>query len=54
MAEKRRDSFCGSPVHALDRRRFLGTMAASAAAALAADMTTRLRRPDGAGPWPAS
>ena len=39
MAEKRRDSFCGSPEHAFDRRRFLGTMAASAAAALAADMT---------------
>src|SRR5271170_2880710 len=39
MAERRRDSFCGSPAHAFDRRRFLGTMAASAAAALAADMT---------------
>ena len=39
MAERRRDSFCGSPEHAFDRRRFLGTMAASAAAALAADMT---------------
>jgi hypothetical protein len=38
MAERRRDSFCGSPAHALDRRRFLGTIGASAAA-LAADMT---------------
>jgi hypothetical protein len=34
----RRATFCGSPEHALDRRRFLGTMAAGAAA-LAADMT---------------
>src|SRR5262249_47177568 len=31
-------SFCGSPEHALDRRRFLGT-AAVGAAAFAADMT---------------
>src|SRR6516162_7994469 len=38
MAETRRDSFCGSPVHALGRRRFLGTLAAGAAA-FAADMT---------------
>ena len=34
----RRDTFCGSPDHALDRRGFLGAMAAGAAA-LAADMT---------------
>jgi hypothetical protein len=33
-----RSFFCGSPDHALDRRRFLGTMAAGAAG-LAADMT---------------
>jgi hypothetical protein len=38
MAEKGRNSFCGSLVHALDRRRFLGTLAAGAAA-FAADMT---------------
>src|SRR3954452_4639420 len=38
MAETGRNTFCGSPVHALDRRRFLGTMAAGAAA-FAADMT---------------
>src|ERR1700679_3865985 len=38
MAENRKSSFCGSPAHALDRRRFLGTMAAGAAA-VAADMT---------------
>jgi hypothetical protein len=38
MAETGRNSFCGSPAHALDRRRFLGTMAAGAAA-FAADMT---------------
>ena len=38
MAERRRDTFCGSPEHAPDRRRFLGAMAAGAAA-LAADMT---------------
>ena len=31
-------TFCGSPEHALDRRRFLGTLAAGAAA-FAADMT---------------
>ena len=37
MSNQRR-TFCGSPDHALDRRRFLGTMAAGAAA-LAADMT---------------
>ena len=37
-AKPRRDTFCGSPEHALDRRRFLGAMAAGAAA-LAADMT---------------
>src|SRR3954451_18451905 len=38
MAETGRNSFCGSPAHALDRRRFLGTMAMGAAA-FAADMT---------------
>jgi Protein of unknown function (DUF1501) len=38
MAETRRPPFCGSPEHALDRRRFLGTLAAGAAA-FAADMT---------------
>src|SRR5262245_15619066 len=38
MAERPRDSFCGSPAHALDRRRFLGAVGASAVA-LAADMT---------------
>ncbi len=38
MAETRHPSFCGSPEHALDRRRFLGTLAAGAAA-FAADMT---------------
>jgi hypothetical protein len=38
MAEIRHPSFCGSPEHALDRRRFLGTLAAGAAA-FAADMT---------------
>src|SRR5947209_4171938 len=38
MAEKRRPFFCGSPEHAIDRRGFLGTVAAGAAA-LAADMT---------------
>src|SRR4051812_5800946 len=37
-AQPRRDTFCGSPEHALDRRRFIGAMAAGAAA-LAADMT---------------
>src|SRR6476646_5733463 len=36
-ARPRRDAFCGSPEHALDRRRFLGAMAAGAA--MAADMT---------------
>jgi hypothetical protein len=34
----RPDTFCGSPEHVVDRRRFLGTMAAGAAA-MAADMT---------------
>jgi hypothetical protein len=38
MALPRRSSFCGSPLHAVDRRAFLGTMAAGAAA-FAADMT---------------
>jgi hypothetical protein len=38
MPERQRHSFCGSPAHALDRRRFLGTVATSAAV-LAADMT---------------
>ena len=38
MAGRRRDNFCGSPDHAVDRRRFLGTMAAGAAA-FAADMS---------------
>ncbi|AGA31094.1 DUF1501 domain-containing protein [Singulisphaera acidiphila] len=38
MASDRRVNFCGSPAHALDRRRFLGT-AAAGAAAFAADMT---------------
>ncbi len=38
MAERRRDDFCGSPDHAVGRRRFLGVMAAGAAA-FAADMT---------------
>jgi uncharacterized protein (DUF1501 family) len=38
MADQRCTQFCGSPVHALDRRRFLGTVAAGAAA-FAADMT---------------
>jgi hypothetical protein len=33
-----KNSFCGSPLHALDRRRFLGTLAAGAAT-FAADMT---------------
>ncbi len=37
-AKPRRDSFCGSPEHALDRRRFLGAMAAGVTA-MAADMT---------------
>jgi hypothetical protein len=32
MAETRRSNFCGSPDHAVDRRRFLGSMAAGAAA----------------------
>ena len=38
MAETVARIFCGSPEHALDRRGFLGTLAAGAAA-LAADMT---------------
>jgi hypothetical protein len=38
MSGQRRVSFCGSPDHAMDRRRFLGTVAAGAAA-FAADMT---------------
>jgi hypothetical protein len=38
MAETRRSSFCGSPEHALNRRGFLGSLAAGAAA-VAADMT---------------
>jgi uncharacterized protein (DUF1501 family) len=38
MADQRCRQFCGSPVHALDRRTFLGTVAAGAAA-FAADMT---------------
>ena len=38
MSLTRRPTFCGSPEHALNRRGFLGTMAAGAAA-LAADMT---------------
>src|SRR6476646_2110211 len=41
MAGHRRDTFCGSPDHALDRRAFLGRMAtgATVGAAFAADMT---------------
>src|SRR6516162_6954353 len=38
MGGKLRTNFCGSPVHALDRRAFLSTMA-TGAAAFAADMT---------------
>jgi hypothetical protein len=38
MAGRRSESFCGSLVHALDRRAFLGSLAAGAAA-FAADMT---------------
>ena len=38
MAPTRCNTFCGSPVHALSRRGFLGAMAAGAAA-FAADMT---------------
>ena len=38
MSETRRGTFCGSPDHALNRRGFLGTVAAGAAA-FAADMT---------------
>src|SRR5207302_677153 len=38
MTGNRRDHFCGSPVHPISRRGFLGTVAASAAA-FAADMT---------------
>jgi uncharacterized protein (DUF1501 family) len=42
-----RDTFCGSPEHALDRRGFLGKVAAVGATALAADMTVlnALRQP---------
>src|ERR687886_20042 len=32
-------NFCGSPEHALDRRGFMGRVAAAGAAAFAADMT---------------
>lgn len=39
MADARRDTFCGSPEHALDRRRFLGALAAGTAGFAAADMT---------------
>src|SRR5271156_4730148 len=38
MPETRRGTFCGSPDHALNRRGFLGSIAAGAAA-FAADMT---------------
>ncbi len=38
MAGRRRDNFCGSPDHAVDRRRFLGAMAAGASA-FAAEMS---------------
>ena len=38
MAERRHKSFCGSPEHALNRRGFLGSLAAGAAA-VGADMT---------------
>src|SRR5215471_16880270 len=38
MAPTSRVSFCGSPDHAIDRRRFLGSLAAGAAA-FAADMS---------------
>jgi Protein of unknown function (DUF1501) len=38
MTTRRRDTFCGSPDHAMNRRGFLGTLAAGTAA-LAADMT---------------
>ena len=38
MADRSRNTFCGSPEHAIDRRRFLGA-AAVGAAAVAADMT---------------
>jgi hypothetical protein len=38
MSSDRRANFCGSPAHAMDRRRFLGA-AAAGAAAFAADMT---------------
>jgi uncharacterized protein (DUF1501 family) len=50
MAGKRRDFFCGSADHALDRRGFLGTLAAGTAA-FAADMTALevLREPALAG-----
>src|SRR4051812_24486176 len=35
----KRNTFCGSPEHALNRRAFLGTMATAGAATFAADMT---------------
>src|SRR5438309_8697269 len=38
-AQPPRKTFCGSPEHAMDRRRFLGGLAGAAAAAAAADMT---------------
>jgi hypothetical protein len=38
MAPNRHSNFCGSPLHAMDRRNFLGT-AVAGAAAFAADMT---------------
>ncbi len=38
MSETRRQTFCGSPEHALNRRGFLGSIGAGAAA-FAADMT---------------
>ena len=44
--------FCGSPEHSVGRRRFLGTMAAGAAA-FAADMGG-LERPQVGRRWPAS
>jgi Protein of unknown function (DUF1501) len=46
MSNLRRSTFCGSPEHALNRRGFLGSMAAGAAA-FAADMTVldRLQQP---------
>ena len=52
MAETRRQKFCGSPEHAINRRGFLGSLAAGAAA-FAADMTA-LERPPAPPCWPAS